>query len=94
MSSIQRRLRESENYSQEEIPEALGIIDDHVLKNIENFEEYLGTYEGNILQSVFNNLNSPLKNTQVRAGMCLSKIIQNAPIEALKECTEIISERL
>jgi hypothetical protein len=45
----------------------------------------LNTFEGNILKTIFTGLSSSSKNTQIGSGMALSKVIQNAPIEALKE---------
>src|SRR5690606_2737080 len=47
-----------------------------------------------ILKVIFNNLNNPSKNTQMGAGMCLSKIIQNAPIDALKASLDTLSDKI
>lgn len=85
MGYLKKKLKSNDNHLHEVCSEALGSIVHHVLKNIENFDDCLATFEGNILKGIYSSLNSPAKNTQVGAGMALSKIIQNAPIDVLKE---------
>lgn len=47
-----------------------------------------------ILKTVFNLLNNPNKITQTGAGMCLGKIIQNAPIDALKASLDLLCDKI
>ncbi|CAI2384369.1 unnamed protein product [Moneuplotes crassus] len=94
MGYMKKKLKNNDTHLHEVCSESLGSIVHHVLKNIENFDDCLNTFEGNILKGIYSSLNSPAKNTQVGAGMCLSKIIQNAPIDVLKECLEGISDKL
>jgi len=47
-----------------------------------------------ILKMIFTNIINPNKETQISAGVCLSKIIQNAPIESLIAELDTISERM
>lgn len=94
MGYMQKRLRDNDHHLHESCSEAIGVIVHHVLKNVEDFEEVVNTFEGAILKTIFVNLTSANKNTQIGAATCLSKIIQNAPIDALKSCLEPISEKL
>lgn len=83
LSQIQQKLKEND---QQEIhsayAESIGMILHHILKNVEDPEEaneHLTTF----LKMVFTNLNQPGRIVQSGGALCLTKIIQNAPIEVL-----------
>ena len=93
MGYLQKRLKENDNHLHDVCADAIGTIVHHVLKNIEDFDDCLENFS-NILKAIFVSLNSANKNTQIGAGMCLSRVIQNAPIEALKASLDTLSEKL
>lgn len=83
LGQIQTKLKEND---QQEIhnayAESIGMILHNVLKTVESVEdatELLTTF----LKMVFTNLNQPGKIVQSGAALCLTKIIQNAPVDAL-----------
>ena len=63
--------------------DSIGAILHNVVKNIQNIDEATDLLMS-FLKMVFNNLNQPGKLVQAGAALCLTKIIQNAPVEALK----------
>ena len=84
LSQIQQKLKESDVQEiHNAYAESIGVILHNVLKNIQNIDEateLLTTF----LKMVFTNLNQPGKIVQSGAALWLTKIIQNAPVEALK----------
>ena len=84
LSQIQQKLKESDVQEiHNAYAESIGAILHNVLKNIENFDEATELLTS-FLKMVFNNLNQPGRIVQSGAALCLTKIIQNAPVEALK----------
>lgn len=94
MGYLQKRLKDNDHHLHDACAESIGTIVHHVLKSVEDFEEVVNNFENVILKAIFTCLNSANKNTQIGAATCLSKIIQNAPIDALKACLDPLSERL
>ena len=65
----------------------------HVLKNIDDIDEVtelLNTF----LKMVFTNLNQPGKILQSGAALCLTQIIKNSPVDALRNKLEDICQGL
>ena len=83
LSQIQAKLKGNDQQDiHNAYAESIGVILTSVLKNIESIEEateLLTTF----LKMVFTCLNQPGKIVQSGAALCLTKIIQNAPIDAL-----------
>ena len=93
MTSLQKKLKENDHHLHEAWSESLGVIVHHVLKNIEDFDKTVENFNS-ILKTVFGLLNNPNKITQTGAGMWLGKIIQNAPLDALKASLDTLSEKI
>lgn len=47
-----------------------------------------------VLKSIFGGLGSPSKNLQIGSAMCLTKLVQNAPVLALQATLSYVSTKL
>ena len=84
LSQIQQKLKENDLQEiHNAYAESIGSILHHVIKNIQNIDEATELLMS-FLKVVFTSLNQPGKIVQSGAALCLTKIIQNAPVEALK----------
>lgn len=94
LSQIQQKLKADD---QQEIhnayAESIGLVLHNVLKNIESLDEATELLTS-FLKMVFTNLNQPGKIVQSGAALCLTKIIQNSPLEALKMTMEDLCQGL
>lgn len=88
LSQIQQKLKENDHAEiHNAYADSIGMILHHVLKNIDSVEEAVEILT-TFLKMVFTNLNQPGQISQSSAALCLTKIIQNAPIDALRQKLE------
>ena len=93
MGYIQRKLKENDHHLHEVWADSIGHIVHHVLKNVQDFDDWLENFN-NILKQIFANLTNPSQNIQEGGGMWLRRLIQNAPIDCLRASLENLSEKL
>lgn len=83
LAQIQQKLKEDDSQEiHNAYAESIGTILHNVLKNIDDVEEAVELLNS-FLKMIFTNLNQPGKIIQSGSALCLTKIIQNAPVDAL-----------
>ncbi len=82
LSTITKRLKEGSSDVHVAYAEAIGAIAHHVITNLQD-EEEIDSVLDTIFTMIFTNLNQPSRITQAAAANCLTKVIQNTPLDPL-----------
>ncbi len=64
------------------LSDSLGVMVHHVFKHISDPADKV-THLTNIVNGLFSTLRTATRNVQIGAGMCLTRVVQNSPIDAL-----------
>ena len=82
LAQITKRLKDGNNEIHLAYAEALGSIVHNVMNNLTDFDE-IDNVMDMIFTMIFTNLNQPARNTQAASANCLTKVIQNTPLDPL-----------
>src|SRR5690606_32555451 len=93
LTYLQRKLKDNDSLLHGPVSESLGQLVHQVLKKIENLDELLKEFNP-ILKMIFSNLQTPNKQLQVGSAICLTRVVQNAPVIVLQSTLSFISSKI
>lgn len=82
LNHITKRLSEGNNEIHVAYAESLGSIVHHVVENCTDYDQ-VETVLDTVFTMIFTQLNQPSRITQQAASCCLTKVVQNTPLESL-----------
>jgi len=71
----------------------LGIMIHHVFKQVANIEEQVA-HLGNLIENLLDTVKNTKQNVQIGAAMCLTRVIQNGPVDAIIKLLPNLSDHL
>jgi hypothetical protein len=90
---LDKKLREGDTQLHQVIAESLGALIHHLLSKVDQLTDLLG-YFNPVLKVIFASLSSASKNQQIGAAVCLTKVIQSAPVSALQTTLKSITGKI
>lgn len=93
LSYLQKKLKDGDPLLHQVISDSLGALVHHVLKKVEALDELLDQVNP-ILKLLFANLQTPNKQLQIGSAICLTRVIQNAPVTSLQTSLPTISQKI
>mmetsp|Transcript_6966 Transcript_6966/g.6118 ORF Transcript_6966/g.6118 Transcript_6966/m.6118 type:complete len:137 (+) Transcript_6966:237-647(+) len=93
LTYLQRKLKEGDEHLHGVISESMGALVLHVFKKVESLDDLIKEFNP-ILKLLFTNLSLPTRSLQQGSAMCLTRVIQNAPVMGLQSMLSYISHRL
>jgi hypothetical protein len=87
LNHFHKRIKEGDSSLHVAISDSLGILVHHLLKKVD--EDQAIDISQAILKTLFTLLSSPNKNVQLGASMCLTRFIQNSPVEVILKILEL-----